>query len=157
MKTYLKQWKISKRIEIWNNYHNPLYIWWKCRKYFKFPQIKLYVGKPIWFFGFPLNRYINKFIDIRFSALGWKTKFDDFRHEHDPYISLILFNRLEFLITFGYWGRKQSDICRDLATWESMLDFLYKDIPVNRSSEVHRWEGSNDLTTIEENIKWKCK
>ena len=156
MKNYLKKWNLSKKLEIWNDYHNPLYIWWKCRKYFKFPQIKFYVGKPIWFFGFPLKNYINRFIDIRFKALGWKTKWGDFRHEWNPYISLILFNKLEFLITFGYWG-KHTEMCRDIATWEAMLCYLYKNIPVDRLSKTHRWVGSNSLTTIEENVKWKYK
>ena len=85
MKNYLKKSKLFKKLEIWNEYHNPFYIWWKCRKYFKFPNIKIHTGGLTWFFGYPIcKEYLNKFIDFRMSALGWKDKYNSPRHEWDP-------------------------------------------------------------------------
>ena len=52
MKNYLKKSKLFKKLEIWNEYRNPFYIWWKCRKYFKFPNIKIHTGGLTWFFGY---------------------------------------------------------------------------------------------------------
>lgn len=155
MKNYSKKWNVSKRIELWNSYHNPLYIWWKCRKLFKFPQIKFYIGKKFWFFGFPCrNDYLNKILDIRLASLGWKSKFNSPRHEWDPYFSIVLFRKWEFLIMFGYWG-KDKDNVKDLATWEAMLDYLYFNVPKEKLVDYHTWKGNDGFTTIKEFIKWK--
>ena len=47
--------KLKQKIELWNEYHNPFYVWWKYRKYFKFPNIKTHIRKLTWFFGFPIR------------------------------------------------------------------------------------------------------
>lgn len=157
MKNFLEKLGISKlkrKIKIHNEYHNPLYHWWLARKAFKFPEVKFYIGKKFWFYGFPLDRYINKYIHISKHSLGYKTKFGSFRHEHDPYFAIVLFKKWEFLVTFGYWG-KQPDYCRNIATWEALLDYIYKKIPKEKTVNRHIWSGTNQLTTIEENIKWK--
>ena len=158
MKNYLKKSKLFKKLEIWNEYHNPFYIWWKCRKYFKFPSIKTYIGKLTWFFGFPIrDEYLNKFVDFRISALGWKDKYDSPRHEWDPYISIVLFRKWQLLILFGYWG-KTNDGVKDLATWEAMLDYLYYNIPIDKLINRHTWGSINEdkeVITIKEFVKWK--
>ena len=157
---------ISKEWDYERNYTTPSnhteksndLVWWKCRKYFKFPSIKIHIGKLTWFFGFPIRTdYLNKFVDFRISALGWKDKYNSPRHEWDPYISIVLFRRWQLLILFGYWG-KTNDGVKDLATWEAMLDYLYYNIPIDKLIDRHTWGSINrdkEVITIKEFVKWK--
>lgn len=56
------------------------YVWWKCKDWFQRPYCHIYCGKKIWFFGLPItDRYYNRILDIRFSAVGWKYE----RIEHE--------------------------------------------------------------------------
>ena len=49
-----------------------------------------------------------KWFQFKFVTLGWKTKYDQYRFEHSPLISIVLFNR-QFVIFFiaehqsNYW------------------------------------------------------
>ena len=108
-----------KFLNRWNNYHNPLYYWFKARKKFKRPKCKFIFGNPFWFYGFPLK--IKPFIDIRFRSLIWKSKFDSPRFECCPYISITLFKKKRLLFLFVY-GK---DYMENIKTWEAILDYLY--------------------------------
>ena len=88
---------------IWNEYRNPFYVWWKCRKVFKFPYVHLYIGRVTWFFGMPIIRDIyNRIIDFRMSAVGWKLKYDNVVHEWDPYIVFTFFRKWQIMFIFNY-------------------------------------------------------
>ena len=158
MKNYLKKSKLFKKLEIWNEYRNPFYIWWKCRKYFKFPSIKTYIGKLTWFFGFPIRTdYLNKFVDFRMSALGWKDKYNSPRHEWDPYISIVLFRKWQLIFTFNY--AILGDDCsytRDIATWEAMLDIVYNNKSLQQVVNEHQWcksiDNRKEVITIKDNL-----
>ena len=64
----------------WNRYKNPLYHWWKARKYFKRPKCHFYKGKITWFFGFPIKKeYLNKIIDINIFLCYIKNNFYYFK------------------------------------------------------------------------------
>lgn len=57
--------KVHTFIKHWNEYHNPFYVWWKCKDWFRRPNCHIYCGKKIWFFGLPItDRYYNKILDL---------------------------------------------------------------------------------------------
>lgn len=144
----------------WYEYHFPYQHWWKARKIFKRPKIHFSFSKEkIWFFGLPIcDHYYNRIIDIRMSALGYKWKFNSPRHEWDPYISILLFKKYHFLWLFNWINpnNPDSDIS-SMATWEAILDYVYKHISPEKLVKYHKWrsgvgEDAYDIT-IKENIK----
>ena len=143
----------------WNEYHNPLYPWFKCRKYFRRPNIHLLKGKNIWFFGLPCRRdYYNKIIDIRFSSLGWKDKYNSPRHEWDPYISIVFLRKYHLIWIFNYVVKGDSNgSTRNIATWEAMLDYLFYGRTLDQCKKSHVWlsglyENAKEIT-INRNLK----
>lgn len=128
----------------WNEYHNPWYHWWKAREYFKRPKAHFYCGNMTWFFGFPCREdYLNSILDIRFSSLGWKTKYDSYRHEWDPYISIVFFRKWQLLWVFN-WVNENDDFShtRSMATWEAILDYLHNNFSIEDCIKRHTWEGN---------------
>ena len=140
----------------WNEYHNPLYHWWKVRKYFKKPKCHFYKGKITWFFGFPMRKdYLNPILDIRFSALGWKSKWNDFRHEWDPYISIVFFRKWQLLWIFNWIDPNNKDSgIKSMATWEAILDVLYNKKSLSESIEDNTW-GEKSEIKIDSNVIFK--
>lgn len=140
-----------------NEYYNPLYIWWKCRKSFNFPYIHLYCGKITWFFGMPINKYkYNKIFDFRMSALGWKWKYEYVRHEWNPYIVFTFFRKYQIMWTFSYVVKKDEEsYTKNIATWEAMLDILYNNKTLNYAYKAHQW-GTMDgkKIDIKDNLTW---
>lgn len=131
---------VLKKIQIWNIYHNPIYYWWKVRKYFKFPSILFYKGKKVWFFGLPISdKYYNKFIDIRFSGLGWKDKYSTPRLEWQPYISILFLNKYHLVWSFVY----NPDY-----TWEAILDILYYGKTLEQAIVDNTWININENKQI---------
>lgn len=147
MSNFLKMKRWKDRIEIFNDYYNPFYIWWKCRKWFNFPHIHFHYGKIIW-------THYQKFIDFRIRALGWKTKYDSYRHEYDPYIVITFFRKWQLLWTFNYITTDDKDSwVRNLATWEAMLEMLYCNKSLPYVVNNHKW-GSNGEIDICNNLTW---
>lgn len=148
---------IKSKIKIINQYNNPLYYWWKVRKIFKRPKCHLIIKKNLWFFGLPIRRdYYNPIISIRFSGLGWKWKYDEVRHEWDPYIQICLFRKYHIVWIFNWI--KYDDLDSDtisMATWEAILDYLHKHKTVQECVNFHAWKSGEKILTIKENIKKK--
>lgn len=132
----------------WNYWHNPLYHWWKVRKSFKRPRIQFICGTDIWFYGLPIDRrYYNPILDINFSAVGWKTKYGEPRHEWNPYIQICFFRRFHLIWTFE-WKTA------NMATWEALLDHLYRNIPIEECIRNHTWSTLDGTPiTIKSNLK----
>lgn len=149
---------IKSKIKIINKYNNPLYYWWKVRKIFKRPKCHLILKKNFWFFGLPIRRdYYNSVIDIRFSGLGWKWKYDEVRHEWDPYIQICLFRKYHIIWIFN-WVNKHDKLNSDIismATWEAILDYLYNHKTVQECVNFNTWKSGEKILTIKENIKKK--
>ena len=141
-----------------NECYNPFYHWWKVRKEFKRPHAHLHTGKIIRLYGMPIrDEFYNKFLDIKFSSLGWKDKYNHPEHEWDPYISIIFFNKFQLLWTFN-WTKKNNanSYTRSMATWEAILDRLYFHKSLEECIEDNIWGTVKDeKITIEENIKRK--
>ena len=148
----------------WNEYHNPFYIWWKVRKIFKRPKCHVYIGKKTWFFGLAiLDCYYNPIISIKFRALGWKWKYDDVRHEWDPYIQIRLFRKWDIIFIFNWVDESDSDSStRNMATWEAILDYLYNNKTIEECIKRHTWgarigqKDSHEITILD-NIKESYK
>lgn len=151
---------IKRKIKLWNEYNNPFYYWWKARKYFKRPKIHFIYGKNVWFFGLPVRRdYYNPVISIRSESLGWKWKYDEVRHEWDPYIQICLFRKYHLIWIFNWVNKKDEySNTRSMATWEAILDYLYNGKTIEECINNHRWIGKwgekdEYEITIEPNLK----
>lgn len=142
-----------------HEYNNPLYHWWKARKYFKRPKCHFICGKNIWFFGLPIREDCwNPIIDFRISALGWKSKYNSPRHEWDPYICISLFRKWKLVWIFNWISKKDPDSdTRSMATWEAILDMLYFKKSLAEVLVNHVWTRSeNDKKiTINKNVRGK--
>lgn len=137
-----------------NEYRNPLYYWWKVRKIFKRPKCHFIYGKNIWFFGMYIRKeYYNPIIHIKFQGLGWKWKYDQVRHEWDPYIQICFFRKWHLIWIFNWVDPKdKNSSIRSLATWEAILDYLYNNKSLKYCIDNHVW-GRDESITIDCNIK----
>lgn len=147
--------KIKQKIKSWNHYNNPLYYWWKVRKEFKRPKCHFICTKNLWFFGLYINKkYYNKFIHFRMSGLGWKWKYDEPRHEWDPYIQIVFFRKYHFCWIFNWVNKKDPNSnIRSMATWESILRRIYCKDKLDKCIEYNTWEGDDGDITIHNNLK----
>lgn len=136
--------------EVWNEYYNPWYVWWKCRKYFNFPYIHFYHGHAIWRFGMPST--YNRFIDFRTQAVGWKRKYERLEHEWDPYIAITFFRKWQLMWTFNYVSKDKDSWVRNMATWEAMLDMAFDGRSLVYVVNNHQW--SDDIDIIP-NLTWE--
>ena len=142
---------------LWNEYHNPFYIWWKCKKWFNVPYIHFYCGKVTWFFGMPISKdKYNKIFDFRMSSLGWKWKYKHVEHEWDPYIVFTFFRKWQIMWVFNYVHKNDElSFTRNIATWEAMLDMIYNDKSLNYVVKAHQWgTQDNQIIDIKNNLTW---
>jgi hypothetical protein len=100
----------------------PLKFWWSNRKYFKRPKVKFDVYRQKW-------RWNARIFDFECEDLGWKTKYSDFRHETNPYISINIFNRITFYFEFVQIGKDELGFKNDISLeyWEWMLNYAYNE------------------------------
>lgn len=97
------------------HWENPMKTYNKVRKYFKRPKCTfLYFKLPKGYVSYTEA----KILSVNASDMEWKSKYGTPRHEYNPYISIVLFNKFKFRWEFSY---NELDTC----TWETILDFLY--------------------------------
>lgn len=127
---------------LWNQYKNPYYYWWKVRKYWKIPKLHLYhIGKITWFYGMPVyNEYYNKYLDIHISGLGWKDKEGSPRFEWNPYFCITLLRKWQIILTWSFCPH--------------FLDF--KDPTHSRLSNEMTWEVILSMVHYDKNIADAC-
>lgn len=147
--------KLKQKIDIWNQYHNPLYYWWKVRKEFKRPKCHFIYGKDLWFFGLYINKnFYNKFIHFRMSGLGWKWKYDEVRHEWDPYIQIVFLRKYHLIWVFNWINPKDKDsYTRSMATWEAILQRIYCKDDLHECIKNNIWGNKDEFITIIPNTK----
>lgn len=149
--------RIKQKFNAWNEYNNPLMPYWKVRKIFKRPKCHFMYGTNIWFFGLILRHRLNPIFSFTTSSLGWKWKYDDVRHEWDPYIYICLFRKYQFVWVFNWVDKNDRDSSvRSMATWEAILEYLYKDHPLEQVIKENVWGNAIPTTydiTIKENVK----
>ena len=129
--------------------------WWKARKIFKRPKCHFIFGKDLWFFGLYINpKFYNPIVHFKYSSLGWKTKWDEYRHEWDPYFQIVLFRKWHFIWLFN-WIDKKDETTRtsSMATWEAILDYN-NGRSLKDCIDYHTWKSSKyGYITIEDNLK----
>lgn len=105
----------------------PLKEWWKARKYFRFPKVKVKCSYNPYDSPYGLLSYGGNILDLSIIGLGWKDKWDTPRHEHNPYIWLMLFKKYHFYVEFYMSGFNEDCSVRDYSMeyWEYMLNYLY--------------------------------
>lgn len=163
----------------------PLRTWWKARKYFVRPKRYIYFffthsirrvdkeeverfglnAKKIgrWYFYHSVNyhspymsgRYLGRIVDFKASDVMWKWKWDEVRHEGDPYIYFCLFRLFGFVI--HYKIRYITIECEErdggLYYWEYLLNYLYKGKSLKITdtwtyrSKIYK-NGDDDYTVI---------
>ncbi len=133
IKNIFRHWRIHTD---WDGYiswtiYNPFKTWWKARKYFKCPKITPFICLVKTFCGYPYASYhwIGKIIDIYFSDVIWKDKWDSPRHERNPLVWICLFRKIAFGLRFNIYkinefGQKEDG---NMYYWEYILDYLYYD------------------------------
>ena len=104
-------------------YSNPLYYQNnKILKVFKRCPFKIHIGKYHYImFSDPIR---NRPIEILFTGLGWKDKYNSPRYEYPPNILFKFFN-IEFRIIWT-WG----DYLKDTIYWEDILSYYEYNIPL---------------------------
>lgn len=143
---------------------NPLKTWWKARKYFKFPKIRIATSTSKWSFPYASKWWQGKLLDINIHDVYWKDKYDSPRHERNPLIYICLFSKYSLWIQFTmtYKNEFGEDTDGSMYYWEYLLEWLYyqdkKTLQCYSSwiseSELYKqtkWgdaeDGSEDITT----------
>ena len=72
--------------------NNPLRTYWKVKKYFRPMTLHWYIGSKL-MSPIPPYGHCAKILDIYSTDVIWKDKYNTPRHEYDPCISIILFNK----------------------------------------------------------------
>lgn len=156
---------MKDKFDLWCEFHNPYYYWWKVRKYFKRPKFHfLYAGKLTWIFGLPiLTDYYNPYFDIILKGVGWKSKYDSPRHEWDPMFAITILRKWQIIFTWNYYPKKVFKQNKNdagtisMATWEAILDMVVFNKSLEEVYKEQRWVSGSKTLTIIDNIrnKWK--
>jgi len=137
-----------------NSWKNPYRTYWKVRKYFKAPKIKLYIGK--WVMGIPIFEQ-KSWISLWCRDVIWKDKYDSPRYEFAPQINLIFFKWQIFISLHApSKGSLDESLVNDDEYWEQILwtayytksktlkeakeTYPWTDYDTNQSSWVDKWD-----------------
>ena len=139
----------------WNEYRNPLYHWWKMRKYFKRPKIHFFTRKYFYTFGCPARRdWYNPIISFHTTAVGWKEKYDTPRFEWNPMVQIVFFRKYH-LVWYICWNKKSSnfdEVTKNQATWEALLGMLYFNQTIKQARNSNVWESERGKIYIDSNL-----
>lgn len=128
---------------------NPLKTWWKARKYFKFPDIKMCVTNNKHTFPYASSKWRGTILDINIHDVYWKDKYNSPRHERNPLIYICLFSKWSLWITFCkiFINEFGEDTDESMHYWEYMLDYLYYSKSLKLSSY---WVTNSKVAQITE-------
>lgn len=139
-KIYYKttDWLFS--IDWWFYKNSPVYIdfnlfksiWWyiRCCLVFKSPDIIIYnddnLTSDYWLTPTAGNSY-NKILSITCRGIGWKPKYNEPRHENNPYISIVWRNKKTIVIGFEapLFGFSKYYYRENMIYYEAICDYLY--------------------------------
>lgn len=144
LRSYSKKW-YSNLFAI--SIENPFKTWWKARKYFKFPNIRIRFSTSKTFCPYASSYWRGKILDILIHDLYWKDKYDSPRHERNPLIYICLFSRFSLWIIFykkwiDEFGDEQN---YSMEYWEYLLDYLYYTKSLKLDSY---WQLDSHIATI---------
>lgn len=106
---------------------NPFKTWWKARKYFKFPEIRVCFTTSKYSFPYASGYWRGKILDVCIKDVTWKDKWDSPRHEYNPVIFISLFSKFSLWIQFtmsykNEFGEKEDG---SMEYWEYILQYVY--------------------------------
>ena len=106
---------------------NPFKTWWKARKYFRFPDIRITISNNSYIYPYASSKWRGKILDIDIHDVMWKDKYNSPRHERNPLIYICLFSLISLWIVFpksyiNEFGERED---ASYAYWEYMLQYLY--------------------------------
>ena len=154
-------------------YRSPVYIntfnifriysdWWKARKVFYMPMLKVYKMKvdenmlgSDYFFIETFTH--NKWLYINIERCGYKYKWREIRFENVPYICIIWRNKTKWIIgleapLYSYNRYSKTYSRNNDLYWESLMTYLYtydKDIIKTFNNNI--WSGMLVLKELDEN------
>lgn len=106
---------------------NPFKTWWKARKYFKLPKIKISFSKSKWSFPYASKLRQGKILDINIHDVIWKDKYDSPRTERSPLIYICLFGKYSIWITpsITYKDEFNEKHNGNDYYWDYLLSYVY--------------------------------
>lgn len=133
---------IGKLIHI--HLSNPFKTWWKARKYFKFPDVKIKFETHLNNFPYAHKDHIGKILDINFHDVMWKDKYNSPRHEVNPFIFICLFRFLCLHIVFHkkFYDEIGNQTDGSSMYWEYILDYVYYSKKLTIASS---WETTSKI------------
>lgn len=139
----------------WNEYHNPFYHWWKVRKYFKMPYVHFIHKKDFWCYGcYARKDLYNKYVHIRFGAVGWKDKDSGPSYEYDPMIEIVFFRKYHLVWIFNWVTKDDPDSwIKNITTWEAILDMIYYEKSLDTVVKESVCSDKERYITIENNLR----
>lgn len=136
--------------------------WWKARKVFYKPMIKVYkmnvdenvLGSDYFFMETFTH---NKWLYINIESCGYKYKWRDIRFENVPYICIIWRNKIKWIIgleapLYSYNRYSETYSRNNDLYWESLMTYLYtynKDIIKTFNNNI--WSRMLTLKELDEN------
>lgn len=124
---------------------NPFKTWWKARKYFKFPNIKMGISVSPYSFPYASSYWRGKILDICIHDVYWKEKERGrICHENNPLIYICLFSRINIGIIFTktYKDEFNQETDGSWVYWEYLLKYLYNGKNLTCYSN---WSGDSKL------------
>lgn len=108
---------------------NPFKTWWKARKYFKRPKLKVIIHRVRKYNGYPYAtwKHLGKILDINVHDVWWKDKWNSPRHERNPLIYICLFRRIALSVLFRVDYYDEFGVKKDgsMEYWEYLINWLY--------------------------------
>ncbi|MBQ3414615.1 MAG: hypothetical protein IJH39_04545 [Clostridia bacterium] len=124
-------------------FHHPIYInlkfhrlwidWWKCRKVFIKPKLRLYKGdsaeREFTYYMYDWQEdFANKFFGFHIARLGWKYKWGYYVYTHSPEIVCVFRGKVLFTLRMEYPLdniKPELQSTADRLYWEAIVSYLY--------------------------------
>lgn len=131
---------------------NPFKTWWKARKYFKLPKIKITFSANKWHFPYATKYWQGKILDINIRDVLWKDKYDSPRHEKNPLIYICLFGKFAIWITPAIFYKDEFNEKQngDMEYWEYLLEWLY----YKEKSTLKCYSSWTSKSQLYKAVKW---
>jgi len=158
-------------------YRSPVYIntlnifrfyldWWKARKVFYKPIMKVYkmnvdenvLGNDYFYIETSTH---NKLFYLNVERCGYKLKYGEIRFENVPYVCIIWRNKIKWIIgleapLYEYNSYSNTYWRNNDLYWEALLTYLYQyNKDIIRTFKNNIWESMHILKDVDENGKNK--
>lgn len=115
-------------------FNTPLTIYNYVKHIFQKPELHFT------YYNMPYRYYEGKVFDLRVSDIVYKMKYNEPRHEENPYIQLTLFGKWQF---FWDWRKYFNDKDESMIYWETLLWYWTQPGGIVEAIENNNWIDSN--------------